>query len=313
MTPPGVQNGAMTSESTDAEPTEVLPPVDPAPAEAATEVVPVEGVPGEPPAGAAPAPRRRRRGWIIAAVVVGALVVLGVIAFLVAEAMAKDYARGYVRAQIVEVLQLPEDADVDIDLGGGSIILQALAGRVDSVDVDVAEATFGDLTGGVQLSAQGVPLDAQAPVDALRVRFALSAEQLAEINGGGAADPDAATFAFVDGEATLETEFELFGLKIPLEFSMVPSAVDGDLVLSPTRLVLGEATFTPGQADDSFLGRLAAAFLEPQRFCLADRVPAALVLDDAVIADEAMRLTFRGDGVALGSDTLQTPGECPAE
>ena len=106
-----------------------------------TEILPVE--PARPDPGPV-APPRRRRGAIIAAIVVAGVLVLGIVALLVAEAIAKDYARDYVRDRMVAVLGLSADAEVTVDLGSGSIILQALAGRVDAVEVTAPEVAFGE-------------------------------------------------------------------------------------------------------------------------------------------------------------------------
>ena len=272
-----------------------------------TEILPVEPVQPEPLPVEAP-PKRKRRGWIIALIVVASVIVLGVIAFLVAEAVAKDYARGYVRDRIVEVLNLPADAEVDVDLGGGSIILQALAGRVDQVDVDVPEASFGELSGAVRFHAEGVPLDETAPVDVLRIDFAIGADDLTAL-GQGAGDEGTPAFEFADGAVLLTSEFALFGATIPLSLTLEPSAADGDLVLTPTSITLGSETFESGD-DDSFFGQILTALFQPQNLCIAGSVPQALSLTDATIADAELVLAFTGDGAAFGRPELSTPGTC---
>lgn len=274
-----------------------------------TEILPA-GHPTEPPADTAVVPpKKKRRGWIIALVVVGALIVLGVVAFLVAEAIAKDYARDYVRAKLVEVLQLPADAEVDVDLGGGSIILQALAGRIQTVDVDVPDATFGALTGTLRLHGEGVPLDETAPVDTLRIDFAIGADDLAALSEDPATAP---TFSFEGEQVALGSEFELFGAVIPIGLTLDPSVAEGALVLTPTSLTIGEQTFEAGSEDGSFLGQIASALLQPQTLCIAGSVPQALVLEEAAIDGDELVLTFHGDGAALGGPELATPGTCPA-
>jgi len=272
-----------------------------------TEILPATP-PTEPPADPAAAPKKKRRGWIIALVIVAVLLVLGVIAFVVADLVAKSYARDYVRAQVIEVLQLPEDAPVEVDLGGGSIILQALAGRVSTVDVAVPDVAFGELTGDVRLHAEGVPLDETAPVETLGVEFALGADDLAALSGGGDAAP---VFAFDGDDVTLSSEFELFGASIPWGLSLTPSAADGALVLTPTSLTLGSQTFQSGD-DDSFWGQIVDQLLQPQTLCLASSVPEALTLTAASVDDEQVRLTFDGSGEALGGDGFRTFGSCPA-
>jgi hypothetical protein len=276
-----------------------------------TEVLPLEPAGPAQPEPAASQPPRRRRGPIIALIVVASVLVLGVIAFVVAEALAKDYARDYVREKVIAVLGLSDDAEVDVDLGAGSIIVQALAGRVDTVDVDVPEVAFGELSGAVRFHAEGVPLDETAPVEVLRIDFAIGADDLAALGQGD----DAATapnFEFAGGEVTLTSEFSLFGATIPLGVSLEPSATDGALVLTPTNVTIGSETFEAGSDDDSFLGSLVAGLLQPQTLCIASSVPQALVLADATIDDAELVLAFRGDGAAFGGPELSTPGTCPA-
>jgi hypothetical protein len=280
-----------------------------------TEIVPVVPEPTPPSEEvAAPAlpPKKKRRGWLIALVVVGVLVILAVIAVIIGETVAKAYARDYVRERIVAVLQLPEDAEVEVDLGGGSIILQALAGRVDTVDVHVPQGTFGELEGSVRLHAEGVPLEDTAEVEQLAIDFAIQSDDLAALTQGD--DPATApTVELVDGEVAFSAEFELFGSAIPWGLSLQPSAEEGALVLSPTTFTLGEQSFEAGVDDGSFLGQIAAAFLQPQTLCVADQIPQALVLTDAAVDDEELVLTFTGDGAALGGPEFQTLGVCPVE
>jgi hypothetical protein len=273
-----------------------------------TEILPVDPVPIEPTTLEKP---RRRRGWIIALVVVASVVVLGIVAFLIADAIAKDYARDYVRARIVEVLQLPDDAEVAVDLGGGSIILQALSGRVDEVDVAVPEVAFGELSGAVRLHAEGVPLDESAPVEALRIDFAIGADDLAALGQGGDAAA-APTFELTEGEVRLSSDFALFGATIPLGLSLEPSAADGALVLTPTSVTIGSETFEAGSDDDSFLAQLVSGLFQPQTLCIAGSVPQALVFTGATVDDAELLLTFRGDGASFGGPELSTPGTCPA-
>jgi hypothetical protein len=272
-----------------------------------TEILPVE--PSVPEPVVVEVPKKRRRRWLIALVVIGVLVVLGVIAFFVGEAYAKQYAHDYVRARIVEVLQLPADAHVGVELGSGSIIFQALAGRIETVDVEVPDVVFGQLTGDVVFHAEGVPLDETVPVDVLRVEFGIGADDLSAL-GEGQAGAEAPTFVFEEGEVSLTSEFELFGASIPLGLTFAPAADEGALVLTPTSLTIGTQTFEADTTDESFLGQIARALLQPQTLCIAGSVPQALVLADATIDKQELVLRFDGDGAALGGPELSTSGTC---
>ena len=273
-----------------------------------TEILPVEPSAPEP---VVEAPKKRRRGWIIALIVVASLLILGFVAFIVGEAFAKNYARDYVRTRIVEVLQLPADAQVDVELGGGSIIFQALAGRVETVDVEVPDVVFGELTGDVAFHAEGVPLDETQPVDVLRVDFAIGAEDLAAL--GEAQDAaEAPTFVFEEGEVSLTSEFDVVRREHPAgpRLSRRPRSREPSCC-TPTSLTIGTQTFEADTTDESFLGQIARALLQPQTLCIAGSVPQALVLADATIDEQELVLRFDGDGAALGGPELATPGTCP--
>jgi hypothetical protein len=278
-----------------------------------TEVLPIDPVePSKQQTALEPvAQPRRRRGPIIALIVVAAVLALGVVAGFVAEAFAQNYARDYVREKVIAVLGLPDDADVDVDLGSGSIIVQAIAGRVDAVDVEVPEVAFGELSGAVRFHAEGVPLDEATPVEVLRIDFAIGADDLAALGQGDDASA-APNFEFAEGEVRLSSEFALFGATIPIGLALVPSATDGALVLTPTSVSIGGETFEAGSDDESFLGSLVAGLLQPQTLCIASSVPQALVLADATIDDAELVLAFTGDGATFGGPELQTPGTCPA-
>ncbi|WP_309709910.1 DUF2993 domain-containing protein [Pseudolysinimonas sp.] len=277
-----------------------------------TEILPA-GQPAEPSPGPSVAeapPRKKRRGWLVALIVVGILVLLGLIAFLVADGIAKDYARDYVRARVIEVLQLPEETDVDVDLGGGSIILQALAGRIQSVDVTVPELSFGDLTGAAELHAEGVPLDELEPVDVLRVDFSVDEGDLASI-AGSLSGLELESIELDDPDIVVASAFSVFGLPLPVGMSLTPSAAEGQLVFTPLSVTVAESTFTAEQLlNDPLFGFLARDLLKQQSVCVAGSLPQALVLTDAAVEGDALVLSITGDGAALGGPELATLGVC---
>lgn len=262
------------------------------------------------PAASVAPPKRKRRGWLVAVVVAGVLVLLGVIAFLVADGIAKDFARDYVRARVVAVLQLPADAKVDVDLGGGSIILQALAGRIQTVDVDVPALSFGALSGGAELHAEGVPLDETAPVDVLRIDVSIAEGDLASI-AGSLSGLELASIELDDPEIVVASSFTVFGLPIPVGMSLTPSAADGQLVFTPSSVTVADNTFTADDLlDDPLFGLFARDLLKQQAVCVAGSLPQALELTDAAVDGDDLVLTVTGDGAALGGPGLSTLGSC---
>ena len=111
---------------------------------------------GETGTGESP-PKKKRRvwPWILAVVVL----VVAVVGFFVADAAVKSYASNLVKQRIIQVLQLDPATPISVDLGGGSILLQALSGKVSTVHVTAPKVSFGALTGSAVVHATDVPLD----------------------------------------------------------------------------------------------------------------------------------------------------------
>ena len=112
------------------------------------------------------------------------LVVLAVLvaAFFVADAIARSYATNYVRDRIIETLKIDKSTEVDVNLGSGSVLLQAAAGAINEVNVDVPAVTFGDISGAAHLTATHVPLDSAKPVEGLTVAVTVSQENVQKLS-----------------------------------------------------------------------------------------------------------------------------------
>jgi hypothetical protein len=275
---------------------EPTPPVEPA------ETLVIEVPP--------PAPRKRRRwiGVVIALVVLGALLVVG---FFVADAWARDYAKGYVRERIIEVLKLDRDADVSVDVGDDSILLQALSGRLNEVTVDVAELTFGDITGSAHIDATAVPFDGAQPVGTLDIVVAVSEENVQKLSGllSGTA---LQSITLNEGFIRIGTEFNLIFFTVPVAVDLQPSAQDGGINFDPVTIVLGENEISVDELrDNPQLGGLASGLLASQQFCVAEYLPQALVVDGVEVLGSDLVISIDGDGTALGGPELATLGTCP--
>src|ERR1700761_6291269 len=113
-------------------------------------------------------PRKRHRGRR-ALIAVLVIVVLLVAAFFVGDYFARKAAASYVQQQVATALDLSSTKPVTVTFGSGSLLLQALSGRIDSVDVGVDPLVVNGLTGTATLTAMGVPLSSTVPVQSLGV------------------------------------------------------------------------------------------------------------------------------------------------
>ncbi|HEV7742796.1 MAG TPA: DUF2993 domain-containing protein [Pseudolysinimonas sp.] len=281
------------------QPTEVL-----APAAAATAVAP------EPEVVVVPAPKRKRRRWpwILGGILL-ILAILLTIAFFVGDAYARNYARDYIKQRIVAVLGIDDPSQVKVDIGTGSVLLQALAGRLNEVDIDAGKVTFGTLTGVATVHAEDVPLDANAKTSKLDVTFAVAEKDVVAAVGSNLSSLPIDSITLTEPDIVVKATLPVFVFSIPVGMSLEPSAVDGQVVLTPSHIQLFDQDYTIDEAHNQ-LGGLADQLLTPQSMCVNESLPAALTIVDVDVVKKDLVIKINGDGVALGGTDLSTPGTC---
>lgn len=255
----------------------------------------------------APKKKRRRWPWVLGGILL-LLAILLTIAYVVGESLAKDYARDYIKQRIIAVLGIEPGTPVTVDIGDGSVLFQALAGKLDEVDVTAETVTFGALTGAATIHAEGVPLDADAATRKLDVTFAVAEEDIGAI-AGNLSGLKLDSIALEEPEIVATTTFSFFGFQIPVGMGLEPSAEDGKIVFTPTSIRLGEDTYTAQELKNSF-GGFADQLLAQQSVCVNESLPVALHIVDVDVVKKDLVVAINGDGVALGGSDLATPGTC---
>jgi hypothetical protein len=242
-------------------------------------------------------PRTRRRVWPW--VVLGVVLLLALAAFA-ADALVRGMAEKAIAEQLGSALEVPDGTDVDVQIGGGSVLVQALTGGLDRVDVAVDDLNLGTLTGDLAIVAEGVPLDPAAPTRELHVQYVIPGSALSaltpEITGVTLDD-----VTLEDGELVATGGATVFGARLELGLGLTPSAVEGDLAFDPSSIRIGGDSFTAEQLRaNPLFGGLASALLQQRRVCIADELPAALTVTDLRIAGSELVATLDGSGAALG-------------
>ncbi|HWM34473.1 MAG TPA: DUF2993 domain-containing protein [Pseudolysinimonas sp.] len=290
--------------SADAAATEVIAPAEPAVASAETATTP------EPEVVVVDAPKKKRKRWpFVVGGVVLLLVILGIVGFFVADNYAKNYATGYIKQRIVAVLGLPEDAPVDVKIGGGSVLLQALAGKLESVDVAADDVTFGTLSGSARLHAAGVPLDETAATQTLEVTFTLPEDQVVAAMSSDVSGFELESVVLEEPEIVVSTTLDLFFFQLPVSLGLVPTADEGLIVLTPENVTLADKDYTADELREQ-LGELAGPLLAEQRMCVKDALPVALTIVDVDVVKSDLVLKIDGDGAVLGGEEMATLGTC---
>jgi len=281
------------------------------PAASERETIPIPVVretatPAAEPVPTTPPTKRRLRGWLIALAVI---VIVVVVAWIVGDNLARDYAKSYIRTQIISTFDLPADQPMDIEIGPGSLIAQAIGGSIDSVDVDLTDVPLGDVEGDVTLALTGIPLSETEPVDTLRVKLSVDEANVQNLSTY-LSDEDNITIGLEPDEIVIGTTFTLLGAAFPVSVGLVPSAVDGGIAFEPTVISVNDATVSLSDLADGPLGDLAGGLLDSQAYCIAEYLPTAIALTDVSVTGEALVLSASADGVALGGPEMTTFGTC---
>lgn len=255
---------------------------------------------------AAPAKRLKKRTILITVIASLAVVVA---ALWWVDTWARQQVADYVSDKVREVLALESNEPVSVDIAGVSIIAQVLTGSLEQVDVDVDDVTIGDFTGGVELRAEGIPIDLKKPVDSVQIEFTVgeeSIQKIAHILSATSIDE----VRIVEPEIQFSSEFSIFGFSIDVGVGIEPFADQGQIGFTPTSISLNGVRTSASELSEQY-GSFAAELLQTRTVCVASWLPAALTVDDVVVDDDELVITIGADKAILDEAALSTLGSCP--
>ena len=263
--------------------------------------LPLPDAPGPVPA---PRPRRRGRRVVIGLAVA---VVLLVAAVAAGEWLARDLVHTAVRERAVAALGAPADTEIDVDVPG-SLLLQLATGTIGEATVSSPDLRTDRLSGAVSVTFHDLALrdgpasaggTATVSLDAAQLRALASTVDGVPADTLGLAAPD----------VTASVELGLFGVSTTFGLALTPSAADGDLVLTPSAVTLGDAELTAEQVRDRF-GRLADPLVRGWHVCIADSLPALLVLSGVDVVGDRLEARFDIAPGPLTEEALAAKGTC---
>ena len=247
-------------------------------------------------------PRWRWIGFVIALAVVGGLVGF---ALVEGDKIVRDVASDVVKSGVSSALQLPEGQEVDVKLGDGFLVLQALTGSIDDVDVTIPGVTFGQATGTLVLNVGGVSLDPSAPVDTLTARVEFDAANLALYAGNLSSVPL--------NSVTLPGQVVGIGADLggqQVDVTLTPTVANGAVVFTPVEAVAAGTAVPIDQLMAGPLAPLAAPMLASTPVCLAQYLPESLTVSNVVVENDHLVVSATGTDVRLRS--LGAKGTCEA-
>ncbi|MFK4730236.1 DUF2993 domain-containing protein [Agromyces mediolanus] len=267
--------------------------------EAAT--VPIEPTPGAP----APKPKSKRRGLRALVIVLVVVVVLGVAA-VVADGIARGIAQQQVAAKIQERLPESVQGDVDVRIGGFSVIAQYLSGRMDEVELTAPALEVRGAPVAVDLTLHGVPVDLEQPVGRLSAKVSIDEDALNTlIAESGAAAPVGAV-ELGDGTVGYAGQAEVLGFTVDYTASARPEAAGDEVLLTPVDVTVGALG---GSIDVSgIVERLLGE--DPVAVCVAQYLPEGLRVERVDVAPGTATAWLGAERFVLDGASLSTTGSC---
>jgi len=256
---------------------------------------------------APPAPTRKRRRawpWVILIVVVAGLAVA---AWFAGEWIAEGIVTKTIRDQVVTQLSLPADQDVDVVVEG-AVLPQLIRGSLDDVTVSSEDVALEAFVGDVTVHAQDIAIRGEAAAREATATVVLDLEQLRTLLST-IQDFPTDSLGLAEPDVTMSTELSLFGAALPIGIALTPTAVDGDIVLTPASLDLAGSEITAEQLSDRF-GRLTDAVLRDYTICIAQYIPAGVELSSIAVTGDQVIAQLDVDGAIVSDPALQETGVC---
>lgn len=270
--------------------------------------------PGEPaaaePTGDAIAKRKPRHwiGWVVA----GVILIILIVGVLLIETVGRTAAVRVAQGEIASSLGLESSEGVSVDLGSGSLVLQALTGGLDVVTIDIDRFEVNGLESAVRVIATGVPVVTSQPIETVSMEVAITGAEVSKLattlSGTGLDSIE------LEGSAIrVSTVFKLLFFEIPVALDLVPVAAGDAIAFEPESVILGEQQIS---VDDlranPLVSGLAGSLLSSQEFCVASSLPTALTIDSVAVANDNLVIQLSADGIALDDAAWKQYGTCAA-
>ncbi|WP_130179416.1 DUF2993 domain-containing protein [Cryobacterium sp. SO1] len=254
-------------------------------------------------------PKRRRPARRLVALI-ALLALVGV--FFAIDAGLRGYAQNRIASEIDAGLPAGVAGDVDVAIGGASVIVQYLTGSFERVELAAPALSVNDVPASVAIVATGVPTDTTQPIEFVGGTIDLDQAALNASLQTALADADANPAAR-DAELELGTdqiiftgEVNAFGLPIGYQATATPSVTADSLVLTPAdaQVTSGAGSFDVSGLVDLVLGT------EPISLCVAKYLPRGVTLSDVQTTPERARIKLESSTLTLTEQSLTTLGSC---
>lgn len=251
-------------------------------------------------------PKRRRRvwPWIVALIVV---VGLAIAAWFAGEWIARDVVTKTIREQVITQLSLPADQQIDVVVEG-NVLPQLIRGSLDDVTISSDDVELDAFAGDVTVHAQDIAIRGDAGAGSASATVVLDEEQLRTLLSTVENFPTE-SLGLAEPNLTMSTELSLFGVTLPVGVALTPTAVEGDIVLTPASLQLAGTDIQAADLKSRF-GGLADTVLRDWTICIAQYIPAGATLTSIAVTGDQVVADLDIDPAIVTDTAVQDVGVC---
>lgn len=239
------------------------------------------------------------RIWITVIVVVVAIGGL----LVAADVVVRNIAEQRVGDQLEQNLPDGVEGDVDVTIGGLSVIAQYLSGSMDRVELSAPELTVAGVPISVEVEARDVPPGLDGPVG--NVVATIEADEAA-VNQLVRVPGVQGELAFGDGTVGYSDTIEVFG--IPIDYTAIarPVASGDEVLLEPVDVEVGAGGGAIDVSDlvDRLMGD------DPIPVCVAEYLPEGVEVNDIRIGSGTATVRLEAQGITLDEASLARSGSC---
>jgi len=259
---------------------------------------------------AKPKPKRRRWLW---RVIGGLVLVILIVGVVLVETVGRSVATQLVRDNIVSSFGLDSIDGVAVDLGSGSLLVQALTGGLDVVTIDIDRFEVNGLESSARLVATEVPLDQTKPLETLTIDVTVPGDQIDQL-AGSLSGLDLDSIELKGSAIRVSTVFEVLFIRVPVSVDLLPVAAGDAIAFEPQSVLLGDEEISVADLrNNQLFSALAGSLLDSREFCVASSLPTALEIDEVEVQSSDLMIRLSADGIPLDDAKWKEYGTCPEQ
>lgn len=244
---------------------------------------------------------RRRAGCVWIPLVVILIAIVGLL--VVADVVTRNLAEQRTREQIQAGLPAGVEGEVDVSIGGFSMIAQLLSGTIDRVELSAPELLVQGAPLDVDVVAEGVPIDLASPVAKIDATIEIGQDAVNRLVTVPGVDGG---LTFGEGTIGYEGTIDLLGVAVDYSVAAKPTAAGDSVLLEPVDVTVG----TGGASIDvsGVITRLVGE--DPLDICAAQYLPDGVEVSSITIAPGTARVELDAQWIMIDRAGLERTGRC---